>query len=204
MSIPPELSAVPAADTQTKVLLATQHLEHVLTAKDDDKQNEKQRHLGNHQLDDAKAILNQAGESIEISPEENKRLLRRIDWWVCAPMCIVYCVQSRKSTVGRLSSSNASRCTVLIDYTVDKSSLGHAAIFDLQKLTHLVKSQYSWLSSLVPMPSSRSTSTEPPQLRIRGAARRAAAVGVCPRRLPGQVLGHVQHDLLEHRHDLHR
>ncbi|RSH84062.1 hypothetical protein EHS25_005307 [Saitozyma podzolica] len=181
MSIPPELSAVPAADTQTKVLLATQHLEHVLTANDDDMLNEKQRHLGNHQLDDAKAILNQAGESIEISPEENKRLLRRIDWWVCAPMCIVYCVQS-----------------------LDKSSLGHAAIFDLQKLTHLVKSQYSWLSSLVPMPSSRSTSTEPPQLRIRGAARRAAAVGVCPRRLPGQVLGHVQHDLLEHRHDLHR
>jgi hypothetical protein len=97
MSIPPELSAVPAPDTQTKDLIATQHLEDVLTANDDDMLNEKQRHLGNHQLDDAKAILNQAGESIEISPEENKRLLRRIDWWVCAPMCIVYCVQSRKS-----------------------------------------------------------------------------------------------------------
>jgi hypothetical protein len=96
MSIPPELSAVPAPDTQTKDLIATQHLEDVLTA-NDDMLNEKQRHLGNHQLDDAKAILNQAGESIEISPEENKRLLRRIDWWVCAPMCIVYCVQSRKS-----------------------------------------------------------------------------------------------------------
>jgi hypothetical protein len=54
------------------------------------------------------------------------------------------------------------------------------------------------------MRPSSSTRAEPPQLRIRGAARGAAAVGLCPRCLPGQVLGHVQHDLLEHCHDLHR
>ncbi|KAH6670419.1 major facilitator superfamily transporter [Halenospora varia] len=32
--------------------------------------------------------------------------------------------------------------------SIDKSTLGYAAVFDLQKQTHLVGTQYSWLSSL--------------------------------------------------------
>jgi hypothetical protein len=32
---------------------------------------------------------------------------------------------------------------------LDKSSVSYAAVFDLQKETHLVGSEYSWLSSVV-------------------------------------------------------
>jgi hypothetical protein len=46
-------------------------------------------------VDDVAYILDQAaGEQIEISEQDRKRILRKIDLWVCVPLCIVYTIQS--------------------------------------------------------------------------------------------------------------
>ena len=74
--------------------------------------------------DDAAAILNQASdESITFTEADRKRVLRKIDLWVAVPLCIVYNIQS-----------------------LDKATLGYASVFNLIGDTHLVGSEYSWLS----------------------------------------------------------
>ena len=52
-------------------------------------QNIKARHHVNTQMDDAAALLEAAGGQFEITPEDRKRILRKVDLWVCLPMCIV-------------------------------------------------------------------------------------------------------------------
>jgi hypothetical protein len=52
----------------------------------------KPKYAANTQLDDAARILAEAGHR-EFSAEDKKRVLRRIDFFVCLPMAIVYCVQ---------------------------------------------------------------------------------------------------------------
>nr|XP_018261920.1 allantoate transporter [Kwoniella dejecticola CBS 10117]OBR84078.1 allantoate transporter [Kwoniella dejecticola CBS 10117] len=86
---------------------------------------EKKRHTANNQLDEAAAYLAQAGH-VEYTAEERKAVIRKIDLFVCVPMCLTYFLQQ-----------------------LDKSSLSYAAIFDIQAETNLVGSQYSWLSSVV-------------------------------------------------------
>lgn len=79
----------------------------------------------NTQLDDAARILAEAGH-LEFSAAERKRVLRRIDLFVCVPMCLVYFVQQ-----------------------MDKSTVSYSATFDLIPATGLVGSEYSWLTSVV-------------------------------------------------------
>ncbi|KAL7424634.1 hypothetical protein Q5752_000318 [Cryptotrichosporon argae] len=79
----------------------------------------------NTQLDDAARLLQEAG-GVEYTQEESKRVLRRIDLYVCLPMCITYFIQQ-----------------------MDKSSVSYAAVFGLQTATGLVGTQYAWLTSAV-------------------------------------------------------
>lgn len=46
------------------------------------------RRGANTQLDDAFAILDSAGGQSDASPEDRKRILRKLDLYVCVPMCI--------------------------------------------------------------------------------------------------------------------
>ncbi|WWC87419.1 uncharacterized protein L201_002308 [Kwoniella dendrophila CBS 6074] len=80
----------------------------------------------NTQLDDAARLLQEAGGHVEYTPQESKRVLKKIDLFVCLPMCLVYFIQQ-----------------------LDKSSVSYAAVFGLQKEANLHGTQYSWLSSIV-------------------------------------------------------
>ncbi|WWC60667.1 uncharacterized protein I303_103242 [Kwoniella dejecticola CBS 10117] len=75
--------------------------------------------------DDAADILRQVGD-LEYTVDEDKRVLRKIDRWVLIPMFFTYTLVH-----------------------LDKNALSYGAVFDLQKETHLVGNQYSWLSSLL-------------------------------------------------------
>lgn len=48
---------------------------------------------GNKHMDDAARILHEAGGHREYSAEDRRRVLRRIDLFVCVPMCITYFIQ---------------------------------------------------------------------------------------------------------------
>ncbi|WWD16913.1 hypothetical protein CI109_101345 [Kwoniella shandongensis] len=82
------------------------------------------KYLNNAQ-DDAARILREMGP-IEYTIEEDRRVLRKIDLWVCLPMLLTYTLVH-----------------------LDKSSLSYAAVFDLKKETHLHGTEYSWLGSIV-------------------------------------------------------
>ncbi|RSH94851.1 hypothetical protein EHS25_004657 [Saitozyma podzolica] len=86
----------------------------------------KTGHLPGKNAEEAARILEAAGGGIEYTLADNKRILRKIDLFVCVPMCLTYLLQQ-----------------------LDKSSLSYAAVFDLQTDTHLVGTQYAWLTSVV-------------------------------------------------------
>lgn len=50
----------------------------------------KPKYNANRQLDDAARILAEAGPR-EYSAKESRRVLWKIDFFVCLPMCMVYC-----------------------------------------------------------------------------------------------------------------
>jgi len=99
----------------------TEHVEHTTEL-----ERGHGRKGANTQLDDAAKLLADAGGHVEYTPEDSKRVLRRIDLFVCLPMCLIYFIQQ-----------------------MDKSSVSYAAVFGLQKEANLHGSQYSWLSSVV-------------------------------------------------------
>ncbi|KAK0451226.1 MFS general substrate transporter [Desarmillaria tabescens] len=76
--------------------------------------------------DAALAILGDKTVHKEITPEENKRVLRKIDWWLMPVILLVYFLQQ-----------------------LDKSSLSYTSVFGIVAETGLVGRQYSWLSSIV-------------------------------------------------------
>lgn len=86
----------------------------------------KTGHLPGKNAEEAARILEAAGGGVEYTLADNKRILRKIDLFVCVPMCLTYLLQQ-----------------------LDKSSLSYAAVFDLQTDTHLVGTQYAWLTSVV-------------------------------------------------------
>lgn len=65
--------------------------------------------------DKAAQFLKDAGHSVVVSPEDNKRLLRKIDLAILPIILIIYCLQS-----------------------LDKTALSYASVFGLIKDTHLV------------------------------------------------------------------
>ncbi|KAK0219377.1 major facilitator superfamily domain-containing protein [Armillaria nabsnona] len=76
--------------------------------------------------DVALAILGDKTVRREMTPKENKRILRKIDWWLMPVILLVYFLQQ-----------------------LDKSSLSYTSVFGIVAETGLVGSQYSWLSSIV-------------------------------------------------------
>jgi len=56
----------------------------------DDIEDSKPKYNANRQLDDAARILAEAGP-VEYSAKESRRVLWKIDLFVCLPMCMVYC-----------------------------------------------------------------------------------------------------------------
>ena len=59
-----------------------------------------------HLADDAAEILEQAGDPIEITEQDRKRVLRKIDFWVAVPLCIVYTIYACPSCLWLVTLSN--------------------------------------------------------------------------------------------------
>jgi hypothetical protein len=76
--------------------------------------------------DRAGQMLKEAGHSVVVTPEENKRILRKIDLAILPILLFVYCLQS-----------------------LDKTSLAYASVFGLIEHADLVGDQYSWLGAIV-------------------------------------------------------
>lgn len=69
---------------------------------------------------------NAPGEHVHVTPEENKRVLRKIDLALLPILLCIYFLQS-----------------------LDKTALSYAAVFGLIEDTNLVDDQYSWLGAIV-------------------------------------------------------
>ncbi|CAE6464839.1 unnamed protein product [Rhizoctonia solani] len=81
--------------------------------------------MGGHG-DAALAILGRSDTPVEISPEQDAAVLRKVDRWLVPVMLMVYFLQQ-----------------------LDKSSLSYTSVFGIVSDTNLVGSQYSWLGSIV-------------------------------------------------------
>lgn len=89
----------------------------------------KHRNINLKHVDEAARILAEAEVdegNIIVSPEDDRRILRRIDLAVLPAILLVYFLQQ-----------------------LDKSSISYTAVFNIVGETHLVGTQYSWLSSIV-------------------------------------------------------
>lgn len=76
--------------------------------------------------DKAAEFLSQAGHPIVVTPADDKRILRKIDWNLLPVILFVYCLQS-----------------------LDKTTLSYASVFGLSQDANLEKNQLSWLGSIV-------------------------------------------------------
>ncbi|CZT22433.1 related to permease of the major facilitator superfamily [Ramularia collo-cygni] len=76
--------------------------------------------------DKAALLLKAAGHSVVVTPEENKRILRRIDWHILPIVLFIYCLQA-----------------------LDKSALSYASVFGIVEDLSLVGHEYSWSSAIV-------------------------------------------------------
>ncbi|KLO20388.1 putative allantoate transporter [Schizopora paradoxa] len=109
------------------------HSEHIEVATEEIEQNDvrrrKQRNVDLKHVDEAARVLGEAKVdegSIIVSPEDDRRILHRIDVAVLPAILLVYFLQQ-----------------------LDKSSISYTAVFNIVGETHLVGTQYSWLSSIV-------------------------------------------------------
>lgn len=76
--------------------------------------------------DKAAIILEEAGHRVVVTAEDNKRVLRKIDWAILPIILVIYCLQS-----------------------LDKTSLSYASVFGLIADTHLVGGEYGWCGAIV-------------------------------------------------------
>lgn len=76
--------------------------------------------------DKAAQLLKAAGHTIAVTPEENKRILRSIDWHILPIILVIYCLQS-----------------------LDKTALSYASVFGLVEDLHLKNHEYSWSGAIV-------------------------------------------------------
>ena len=58
-----------------------------------DVEENKPKYAANTQMDDAARLLYEVGGHVEYTKEEEKRVLRKVDFYVCIPMCLVYWIQ---------------------------------------------------------------------------------------------------------------
>ena len=76
--------------------------------------------------DKAGQLLKEAGHAVIVTPADNKRILRKIDWAILPVLLTIYCLQS-----------------------LDKTSLAYASVFGLIEHAHLEGEDYSWLGAIV-------------------------------------------------------
>ncbi|KAK4901190.1 hypothetical protein LTR27_001747 [Elasticomyces elasticus] len=76
--------------------------------------------------DKAAQLLKEAGHSVVVSPEDNKRILRKIDLAIMPIILVVYALQS-----------------------LDKTALSYASVFGLIDDTNLKGLEFSWLGAIV-------------------------------------------------------
>lgn len=76
--------------------------------------------------DKAADFLSQAGHPIIVTPENDRRIARKVDIHLLPILLFVYCLQS-----------------------LDKTTLSYASVFNLSQDAHLEKTQFSWLGSVV-------------------------------------------------------
>lgn len=76
--------------------------------------------------DKAAQLLKVAGHTVAVTPEDNKRILRSIDWHILPIILVIYCLQS-----------------------LDKTALSYASVFGLVEDLHLVGHEYSWSGAIV-------------------------------------------------------
>jgi hypothetical protein len=76
--------------------------------------------------DKAAELLQHAGHTVIVTPEENRRILRKIDLTILPIMLAVYFLQG-----------------------LDKATLSYASVFGLVTDAHLGGQDYSWLGSIV-------------------------------------------------------
>src|SRR5690349_4781853 len=87
------MSHLQGDDTDKEQVVQLEHAEEVVPLNTLEDGNVKKRFHANHQLDDAKRLLEEAGGQHEFSLEDRKRVLRKIDLFVCVPMCLVYWIR---------------------------------------------------------------------------------------------------------------
>ena len=78
-------------------------------------------------LDDNYALY-KSGKDITVDPAELKRVLRKIDFRIIPILFVTYMLQY-----------------------LDKNTINFASVYGLQKGTHLVGQDYSWLGELPPL-----------------------------------------------------
>ena len=82
--------------------------------------------FGTGRADKAAAVLRNVGRTIELTPENNKRVLRKIDTRILPVILCIYFLQA-----------------------LDKATLAYASVFGLVEEANLHGLQYSWLGSVV-------------------------------------------------------
>jgi hypothetical protein len=90
------------------------------------RQNLDNAGLSSKDKDRAAELIERIGHRIELTPENNKRILWKIDTRILPVILFVYFLQA-----------------------LDKATLAYASVFGLIKDTGLVGNQYSWLGSIV-------------------------------------------------------
>ena len=82
--------------------------------------------LSEKDKDRAAELVQRVGHRVELTPENNKRICRKIDLRVLPVILFVYFLQA-----------------------LDKATLAYASVFGLIEDTNLVGDEYSWLGSIV-------------------------------------------------------
>lgn len=84
------------------------------------------KHADRNDADEALKVLEgENGEVIELTPEDERSLLRKIDWNLMPLLCLVYG----------------------LNY-LDKTTVSYASIMGLKDDLNLVGQQYSWIGSM--------------------------------------------------------
>jgi hypothetical protein len=121
------------------------------------------RRNANTQLDDAAKLLEESG-TVEFSLAEQKRVLRKIDIYVCIPLCLVYFIQQVPRLRRMLMKDG--QINIVVRCCVWNSSLSRTS------RKRVLLAWFNHLHSPVGLP---------------------ATIFVCPDCVSGQVLGDVQY-----------
>ncbi|ETN41528.1 uncharacterized protein HMPREF1541_03464 [Cyphellophora europaea CBS 101466] len=96
------------------------------TAAQEQRRSLDKLNVSDKEKDRAKELIQRVGHRVELTPENNKRVCRKIDLRVLPVILFVYFLQA-----------------------LDKATLAYASVFGLIEDTNLVGNEFSWLGSIV-------------------------------------------------------